>query len=171
MAQDNWKNDTNETEFQKREGPILCANNCGFFGSSVTHNLCSKCYRDLTMKQQLETPLAPSMEKSPSVASSSSAKVEIELVKEETANSGKTCVDIVDKNQSEEQLNKKSSNRCTLCSKRVGLTGFKCRCGGTFCSTHRYSETHDCSLDYKSIGKEVIAKSNPAVKADKIEKM
>jgi hypothetical protein len=31
----------------------------------------------------------------------------------------------------------KTTNRCTTCSRKVGLTGFGCRCGGTFCSTHR----------------------------------
>ncbi|XP_043714795.1 zinc finger A20 and AN1 domain-containing stress-associated protein 6-like [Telopea speciosissima] len=31
-------------------------------------------------------------------------------------------------------------NHCMSCRKRVGLTGFKCRCGGTFYAVHRYSE-------------------------------
>ncbi|KAG9136616.1 hypothetical protein Leryth_020264, partial [Lithospermum erythrorhizon] len=33
-------------------GHRLCANNCGFFGSPTTHNLCSKCYRDHCIKEQ-----------------------------------------------------------------------------------------------------------------------
>ncbi len=32
---------------------------------------------------------------------------------------------------------RRTVNRCTQCSKKVGLTGFGCRCGGTFCSMHR----------------------------------
>merc|ERR1711936_1425680 len=32
--------------------------------------------------------------------------------------------------------------------KKVGLTGFTCRCGGLFCSIHRYSDKHDCTFDY-----------------------
>merc|ERR1711963_1307758 len=31
-------------------------------------------------------------------------------------------------------------NRCLSCKKKVGLTGFTCRCGGLFCSIHRYSD-------------------------------
>uniref|UniRef100_A0A5K1GK56 AN1-type domain-containing protein n=1 Tax=Nymphaea colorata TaxID=210225 RepID=A0A5K1GK56_9MAGN len=31
-------------------------------------------------------------------------------------------------------------NRCSSCRKRVGLTGFRCRCGRTFCASHRYPE-------------------------------
>ena len=28
-------------------------------------------------------------------------------------------------------------NRCQECRKKVGLTGFPCRCGGLFCGLHR----------------------------------
>ena len=31
----------------------------------------------------------------------------------------------------------KNPGRCFACNKRVGLTGFKCRCDYVFCSTHR----------------------------------
>ena len=60
----------------------------------------------------------------------------------------------------------KPSNRCSTCSKKVGLTGFKCRCAGVFCATHRYSDKHDCSFDYKAAGREAIAKANPTVRGD-----
>lgn len=63
------------------------------------------------------------------------------------------------------------ANRCSFCRKRVGLTGFKCRCGQTFCSMHRYSDKHNCVFDYKSAAQDAIAKANPVVKADKIEKI
>nr|1WFH_A Chain A, zinc finger (AN1-like) family protein [Arabidopsis thaliana] len=43
-------------------------------------------------------------------------------------------------------------NRCTVCRKRVGLTGFMCRCGTTFCGSHRYPEVHGCTFDFKSAG-------------------
>merc|ERR1719318_1395017 len=38
-----------------------------------------------------------------------------------------------------EKDGKKKKNRCLSCKKKVGLTGFTCRCGGLFCSIHRYS--------------------------------
>ena len=44
---------------------------------------------------------------------------------------------------------KKKKNRCGACKKKVGLTGFTCRCGGLFCSIHRYSDKHECGFDYK----------------------
>ncbi|URE04549.1 hypothetical protein MUK42_18956 [Musa troglodytarum] len=62
-------------------------------------------------------------------------------------------------------------NRCSSCQKRVGLTGFRCRCGDLFCASHRYSDTHDCSFDYKAAGREQIAKANPLIRAAKIIKI
>ena len=46
---------------------------------------------------------------------------------------------------------KKKKNRCFVCKKKVGLTGFTCRCGGLFCSIHRYTDKHECTFDYKVI--------------------
>ncbi|KAI3895318.1 hypothetical protein MKX03_035819 [Papaver bracteatum] len=63
-----------------------------------------------------------------------------------------------------------AKDRCCSCNKKVGLTGIKCKCGSVFCSMHRYPEKHSCILDYKAAGKERIAKLNPQVKADKIER-
>ena len=62
-------------------------------------------------------------------------------------------------------------NRCFSCNKRVGFTGFKCRCEYTFCSTHRHSNKHDCTFDYKALGRDAVAKANPAVVKDKIDKI
>ncbi|RZR85012.1 hypothetical protein BHM03_00011939 [Ensete ventricosum] len=63
------------------------------------------------------------------------------------------------------------NNGCSTCGRKVGLTGFRCRCGDLFCGRHRYSDTHDCSFDYKALGREEIAKANPVVKAAKIIKI
>ncbi|XP_031478547.1 zinc finger A20 and AN1 domain-containing stress-associated protein 5-like [Nymphaea colorata] len=61
--------------------------------------------------------------------------------------------------------------RCSSCHKKVGLTGFRCRCGDLFCARHRYSDAHGCSYDYKAAGREAIARENPVVKAAKIIKI
>ncbi|KAG1331673.1 putative Zinc finger A20 and AN1 domain-containing stress-associated protein 6 [Cocos nucifera] len=61
-------------------------------------------------------------------------------------------------------------NRCAACRKRVGLTGFRCRCGATYCGIHRYPEGHGCGFDYKTAGRDAIARANPVVKADKLHR-
>ncbi|XP_013792793.2 AN1-type zinc finger protein 6-like, partial [Limulus polyphemus] len=66
---------------------------------------------------------------------------------------------------------KKKRNRCQMCRKKVGLTGFYCRCGGLFCSVHRYSDEHSCTFDYKMMGAEEIRKNNPIVVGEKVQKL
>jgi len=66
---------------------------------------------------------------------------------------------------------KKKKNKCLSCKKKVGLTGFTCRCGGLYCSIHRYSDKHVCGFDYKALGAEEISKSNPVVVAEKVAKI
>ena len=51
------------------------------------------------------------------------------------------------------------------------VPGFQCRCGGLFCSLHRYSDKHECSFDYKAEGQAEIRKNNPVVIRDKVQKI
>jgi len=66
---------------------------------------------------------------------------------------------------------KKKKSRCQTCRKKIGLTGFECRCGGLFCSLHRYSDKHECKFDYKELGAQEIRKNNPIVVGEKIQKI
>ncbi|XP_072228085.1 AN1-type zinc finger protein 5b isoform X2 [Leuresthes tenuis] len=66
---------------------------------------------------------------------------------------------------------KPKKNRCFMCRKKVGLTGFDCRCGNLFCGIHRYSDKHNCPYDYKSEAAAKIRKENPMVVADKIQRI
>uniref|UniRef100_A0A182TF03 AN1-type domain-containing protein n=1 Tax=Anopheles melas TaxID=34690 RepID=A0A182TF03_9DIPT len=66
---------------------------------------------------------------------------------------------------------KKKKNRCATCRKKVGLTGFECRCGGLFCAIHRYSDKHECSFDYRELGAAEIRRNNPVVVGEKIQKI
>ncbi|KAM9735588.1 AN1-type zinc finger protein 5-like [Menidia menidia] len=66
---------------------------------------------------------------------------------------------------------KPKKNRCFTCRKKVGLTGFDCRCGNLFCGIHRYSDKHSCPYDYRSEAAAKIRKENPMVVADKIQRI
>ncbi|CAH8375763.1 unnamed protein product [Eruca vesicaria subsp. sativa] len=172
-----------EHRCQTPEGHRLCANNCGFLGSSATMNLCSNCYGDLCLKQQQQASLKSTVESSLSAVSPPSSEIasvsspmisplvqnpsaELEAT---TKNVPVTVTPPPQKTTEEKEL--KRPNRCTTCRKRVGLTGFKCRCGTTFCGAHRYPEVHGCTFDFKSAGREEIAKANPLVKAAKLQKI
>ena len=161
MAQESWKE--SEETVQTPEAPILCVNNCGFFGNSMTNNMCSKCYRDFI---KVTTLAAPVVEKKVFTAASSST-VPLEAVKPDEVPAAAAVVD----SQAAQEPPKPPSNRCLSCRNKVGLTGFQCRCGGTFCSMHRYADSHECSFDYKKAGREQIAKQNPVVMAEKINKI
>eukprot|EP00163_Fabomonas_tropica_P017947 TRINITY_DN318_c0_g1_i1.p1 TRINITY_DN318_c0_g1~~TRINITY_DN318_c0_g1_i1.p1 ORF type:complete len:303 (-),score=23.97 TRINITY_DN318_c0_g1_i1:413-1321(-) len=65
----------------------------------------------------------------------------------------------------------KNTSRCWSCKKRIGLTGFRCRCGFYYCGTHRYSDKHSCTFDYKAEARKELSKANPVVKASKLEKI
>ncbi|KAJ4831284.1 hypothetical protein Tsubulata_038029 [Turnera subulata] len=59
-------------------------------------------------------------------------------------------------------------NRCEGCNKKVGLTGFACRCGEVFCGKHRYPKDHCCTFDFRTLDRELLVKQNPLVQADKL---
>ncbi|KAK9938823.1 hypothetical protein M0R45_015542 [Rubus argutus] len=151
----------------------LCVNNCGFFGSPTTQNLCSKCYRDLQHKEQQAVALNQTFISS---TSSSSASI-LTSISASSTRSERVIDAQVEREEEEEEKPRAAgtavvqANRCTTCRRRVGLTGFKCRCGMNFCGTHRYPEQHACGFDFKGMGREQIAKANPVVKGEKLQKI
>ncbi|XP_051148438.1 zinc finger A20 and AN1 domain-containing stress-associated protein 8-like isoform X2 [Andrographis paniculata] len=162
-----------ETGCQAPEGPVLCVNNCGFFGSAATMNMCSKCHKDTMLKQQQAKLAATSIENIVNGSSSSKQTETIvaDALDTKTIFSSPQSLPEVGSGQKAEAVAKAGPNRCAACRKRVGLTGFSCRCGDLFCSVHRYSDKHECPFDYRAAAQDAIAKANPLVKAEKIDKI
>ncbi|KAF5956244.1 hypothetical protein HYC85_003469 [Camellia sinensis] len=129
------------------EGPILCINNCGFFGSAATMNMCSKCHKDLTVKQEQAKLAASSINNIVNGSAGFSVGVQVDSLEPKTISLPPTPAS--GSEETSEPKPKKGPNRCTTCKKRVGLTGFKCHCGDLFCGSHRYWDKHDCPFDYR----------------------
>lgn len=168
----------NETGCQAPNGPILCINNCGFFGSAATANMCSKCHKDMMLKQEQAQAAASSLESIVNGSSSENGEepvasevldlqagsVDTKVISTELSAGSSSSMDV------DARVNE-GPKRCASCQKRVGLTGFSCKCGSLFCAVHRYSDKHDCPFDYRTAARDAIARANPVVKADKLDKI
>ncbi|XP_020228935.1 zinc finger A20 and AN1 domain-containing stress-associated protein 7 [Cajanus cajan] len=140
----------NDTSYPPSE-PKPCANNCGFFGTPENLNLCSQCYMELCIEEEFED------------LDSIYGNVVMALPAPKPSS---PVMGLVGPSTSSKPV-----NRCSICNKKVGLTGFVCKCGSTFCGTHRYPEEHQCSYDFKAAGKEEISQANPVVKSDKVKRI
>ncbi|KAL1539969.1 switch-activating protein Sap1 [Salvia divinorum] len=171
------KTEQEETEFKVVPESISLCVKCGVPGNSAANNLCQKCFATTA---EVSTSAV-----SPAAAVSGVTKPKIHVFGEKSFRSSssvrsspprmpkllETSADLKEDRAAVDLAAKREVNRCSGCSRRVGLTGFRCRCGELFCADHRYSDRHDCSYDYKTAGREAIARENPVVKAAKIVKI
>ncbi|KAJ1419536.1 Zinc finger, A20-type [Sesbania bispinosa] len=139
------------------EGHRLCANNCGFLGSPATMNLCSKCYGDIRLKEQEEASTKSTIETALSSASSSvaSAAAAIASPPPSTSSPSTAAVESVKSLPPPAALTEVASS--SVAAPPV--------------QPNRYPERHACSFDFKTVGREEIARANPMIRAEKLQRI
>ena len=172
--------------------PTLCKNGCGFFRSIDAKGFCSVCYKDYLKKEAVSataTDDSNNEDEVPTTVAMSQLTLEEETVSEEPEESadivipdlGATAAELPalpsssadqpDEKKEDQKDPKKKKSRCLSCKKKLGLTGFSCRCGGLYCAIHRYSDKHECGFDYKAMGEKEISENNPLIVAQKVAKI
>jgi hypothetical protein len=63
------------------------------------------------------------------------------------------------------------TNRCWTCNKKIGLTGFECKCGLFYCGVHRSENAHDCKFNFAAVVNLQLVASLPLIAADKVIKL
>jgi len=182
-----------ETPIPSQENiPQPCKGQCGFYGSQETRGWCSVCFKKECKEESQdvkkdETPVAsrdmsdsPTAPMTDAMADLMKPTVQVPEVKaeveEKTPESPKTPKRESPIAQEDEKSPvttpaKKQKKKCGVCKKKLGLTGFECRCGLYYCGIHRYSDQHNCPFDYKTDGRKQIAAANPAVRGEKVQKL
>lgn len=133
--------------------------------------MCSKCFREAQAAEQKQQCTTSEVLPSPVAQSSSepaAAAVQPPAVSEPAVEAVPTPAAAPVAAAAAEP---KVSTRCNKCRKKVGLTGFTCKCGLLFCGQHRYAEAHDCGFDYKTSQREKLAAANPVIQAAKVERI
>ncbi|XP_047260842.1 zinc finger A20 and AN1 domain-containing stress-associated protein 8-like [Capsicum annuum] len=153
-----------ETGCRAPDDPILCINDCDFFGSAAMMCMCSKCQKDMILLKQEHTKLVAASSKDVVRRSSSSDESELALAGAAVASANLAS-------QISQVKAKEGLKKCTSCRKRVGLTGFSCKCGDLLCVVHHYSNKHNCPFDYWNADQNAIAKANPIIVVEKLNKI
>lgn len=115
-------------------------------GRLQTDGLCSVCFREIMMREHW-------LLKEKKKQEDAKKQQEVEAAKQEEER----------RRREEFERRQKDKTRCKMCNKKHGLTGFMCRCGFYFCSTHRYAEDHGCTFDHQAHGREILTQQNPGV--------
>jgi len=149
--------------------PQLCRSCLEFFGTKHSDFLCSSCFKKQAKTEEKAIQiLNKALPEQPKVEEVKPVEEKI-VIEEKIIVEEKVVEPIVEAEKPKPV--EKESNKCSKCTKKVGVLGWKCKCGSTYCKNHRLPEDHDCEFDFKQEGIAKLAKQNPLVVASKLEKI
>ncbi len=122
----------------------MCQKCNQFFANSNLNNHCSKCYKELDIKEMIKKE---------------NSKVPVAIEDKEPVIEEKTIIEQTD------------HSKCWQCAKKAGMFSFKCKCAYTFCKKHRLPEKHSCNFDFVKDGKNRLANNNKSIQRAKIEEI
>jgi hypothetical protein len=134
--------------------------------------MCSKCHRDLQAAHEKAQATAAAVTRQKSVEPAAAPRPEPVIVSPPAAPEPSTSAQAAPAPE-DSPAPKKQPTRCQHpdCKKKLGLTGFTCKCEMMFCPAHRLAESHSCSFDYKTMQRQKLAENNPLVQASKLTKI
>ncbi|NXG64703.1 ZFAN5 protein, partial [Hemiprocne comata] len=138
---------------------------------SLFNSLCLLCGLFVANTPSAQTPVTHQMTAMSISREETSSETEEFTKTEEASSASSSSGRLMAEGKTAPEKPKPKKNRCFTCRKKIGLTGFDCRCGNLFCAIHRYSDMHACPYDYKAEAAEKIRKENPIVIAEKIQKL
>lgn len=145
--------------------PQLCNNNCGFFGNTLLDGFCSQCYSKEKKKSIDKENEHQGQQDTPVEMHEEELVIESKII----VSSPVKNLSLSNQSQSVKKCNPSRKVRCPSCKKIMGILQYPCVCGGHFCSNCRYSNEHQCPIDYKTIERKILAKNNPQVIADRVQ--
>lgn len=126
--------------------------------------LCSKCYQAQLKQQRHE---ASEAKEAPTEKESRCSVLKAHV----TEAVKPACVSVESKVIASVEPRRNTPTRCSACNKRVGLTGFTCKCGDVFCGKHRHADAHACTFDHRSAERELLTKQNPVIQGNKLDRL
>ncbi|CEJ04251.1 hypothetical protein RMCBS344292_18218 [Rhizopus microsporus] len=161
------------------KAPTLCTAGCGFYGNELFNNMCSKCFKEATAKneavtkeeatirEQQSTPSSSSTTTTTTTTTTTATRKHLRTPSPEPRDIETTVPPSIPSPSESKNDNKPvqtNKGRCFKCRIKVPLAkqaANKCRCDYVFCDTHRYPDRHDCEIDYAKMDRELLAKNNP----------
>lgn len=151
----------------------VCKGNCGFYGDPNTEGYCSVCFKTRqSLKPCPKNCGNTGDEKFNGLCSVCFLKVKAASVGwHKRIHMAKLKLRAVRFFRLGTKAVQKNRQRCFVCSRKLGINGFECRCGYVFCGDHRFADKHECTFDYQKAHKKKLEDENQRIFGKKLKRL